>query len=66
LFFLVANPLKKSERVLTTPIVFLLVVFFCGVVVPPQGLPTVWREWMYWFTPFHCLLQAFLGAAIHD
>merc|ERR1712098_27733 len=25
-----------------------------------------WRSWMYWLTPFHYLLEAFLGAAIHD
>ncbi|KAF4336765.1 ATP-binding protein multidrug cassette transport [Fusarium beomiforme] len=51
---------------LLVPIFFLFVVSFCGVVVPPQGLPTFWREWMYWLTPFHYLLEAFLGAAIHD
>lgn len=48
------------------PIFFLFVVSFCGVVVPPQQLPAFWREWMYWLTPFHYLLEAFLGAAIHD
>ncbi|KAF9771709.1 hypothetical protein IL306_010636 [Fusarium sp. DS 682] len=51
---------------LLVPVFFLFVVSFCGVVVPPQGLPTFWREWMYWLTPFHYLLEAFLGAAIHD
>jgi ATP-binding cassette subfamily G (WHITE) protein 2 (SNQ2) len=51
---------------LLVPIFFLFVVSFCGVVVPPQGLPTFWREWMYWLTPFHYLLEAFLAAVIHD
>lgn len=51
---------------LLVPIFFLFVVSFCGVVVPPQQLPTFWREWMYWLTPFHYLLEAFLGVAIHD
>ncbi|KAF4980544.1 hypothetical protein FZEAL_3479 [Fusarium zealandicum] len=51
---------------LLVPIFFLFVVSFCGVVVPPAGLPTFWREWMYWLTPFHYLLEAFLGVAIHD
>ncbi|KAH7126162.1 ABC-2 type transporter-domain-containing protein [Dactylonectria macrodidyma] len=51
---------------LLVPIFFLFVVSFCGVVVPPQGLPTFWREWMYWLTPFHYLLEALLGVAIHD
>ncbi|KAM5363246.1 hypothetical protein ACJZ2D_012137 [Fusarium nematophilum] len=50
---------------LLVPVFFLFVVSFCGVVVPPAGLPTFWREWMYWLTPFHYLLEAFLGAAIH-
>ncbi|KAK7421621.1 ATP-binding cassette transporter snq2 [Neonectria punicea] len=48
------------------PIFFLFVVSFCGVVVPPASLPTFWRKWMYWLSPFHYLLEAFLGAAIHD
>ncbi|KAF9880246.1 ABC-2 type transporter [Colletotrichum karsti] len=51
---------------LLVPIFFLFVVSFCGVVVPPMQLPTFWRSWMYWLTPFHYLLEAFLGAAIHD
>ncbi|KAJ4200850.1 ATP-binding cassette transporter snq2 [Fusarium solani] len=51
---------------LLVPIFFLFVVSFCGVVVPPAGLPAFWRDWMYWLTPFHYLLEAFLGAAIHD
>ncbi|CEI61328.1 Brefeldin A resistance protein [Fusarium venenatum] len=51
---------------LLVPIFFLFVVSFCGVVVPPEGLPTFWREWMYWLTPFHYLLEAFLAAVIHN
>lgn len=51
---------------LLVPIFFLFVVSFCGVVVPPMQLPTFWREWMYWLSPFHYLLEGFLGAAIHD
>lgn len=51
---------------LLVPIFFLFVVSFCGVVVPPLQLPTFWREWMYWLSPFHYLLEAWLGAAIHD
>ncbi|KAI0009296.1 ABC-2 type transporter [Xylariaceae sp. FL0662B] len=50
---------------LLVPIFFLFVVSFCGVVVPPAQLPTFWRRWMYWLTPFHYLLEAFLGNAIH-
>lgn len=51
---------------LLVPVFFLFVVSFCGVVVPPMTLPTFWREWMYWLTPFHYLLEGFLGVAIHD
>ncbi|KDN70652.1 putative ABC-2 type transporter [Colletotrichum sublineola] len=51
---------------LLVPIFFLFVVSFCGVVVPPMQLPTFWRDWMYWLTPFHYLLEAFLGVVIHD
>ncbi|KAL7929751.1 ABC-2 type transporter domain-containing protein [Trichoderma chlorosporum] len=51
---------------LLVPVFFLFVVSFCGVVVPPRQLPTFWRSWMYWLSPFHYLLEAFLGAAIHD
>lgn len=51
---------------LLVPLFFLFVVSFCGVVVPAAQLPTFWREWMYWLTPFHYLLEAFLAVAIHD
>jgi len=51
---------------LLVPLFFLFVVSFCGVIVPAMQLPTFWREWMYWLSPFHYLLEAFLGAAIHD
>ncbi|GAO19307.1 uncharacterized protein UV8b_05188 [Ustilaginoidea virens] len=51
---------------LLVPVFFLFVVSFCGVVVPPAQLPTFWRSWMYWLSPFHYLLEALLGAAIHD
>ncbi|KAG5975551.1 hypothetical protein E4U56_003494 [Claviceps arundinis] len=51
---------------LLVPLFFLFVVSFCGVVVPPQQIPTFWREWMYWLSPFHYLLEGFLGVAIHD
>lgn len=51
---------------LLVPVFFLFVVSFCGVVVPPAQLPTFWRSWMYWLSPFHYLMEPFLGAAIHD
>ncbi|KAI9167899.1 ABC multidrug transporter atrF [Paramyrothecium foliicola] len=51
---------------LLVPLFFLFVVSFCGVVVPPQQLPTFWRSWMYWLSPFHYLVEGFLGAVIHD
>ncbi|OAL35003.1 hypothetical protein AYO20_05718 [Fonsecaea nubica] len=51
---------------LLVPVFFLFVVSFCGVVVPPQQLPEFWRSWMYWLTPFHYLLEAMLGAIIHN
>ena len=51
---------------LLVPLFFLFVVSFCGVVVPPSQLPTFWRHWMYWVTPFHYLMEAFLATAIHN
>ncbi|KAL6901095.1 pleiotropic drug resistance protein [Trichoderma evansii] len=51
---------------LLVPVFFLFVVSFCGVVVPPAQLPTFWRSWMYWLSPFHYLMEPFLGAAIHN
>lgn len=51
---------------LLVPVFFLFVVSFCGVVVPAAELPHFWHSWMYWLTPFHYLLEAFLAVAIHD
>ena len=47
------------------PIFFLFVVSFCGVVVPFAALPTFWRSWMYYLTPFRYLLEGLLGAAVN-
>ncbi|XXG97717.1 Flocculation suppression protein [Hypoxylon texense] len=51
---------------LFVPLFFLFVVSFCGVVVPASQLPYFWHSWMYWLTPFHYLLEAFLATAIHE
>ena len=51
---------------LLVPLFFLFVVSFCGVVAPYDSLPTFWRSWMYWLTPFNYLLSGFLGVATHD
>ncbi|PNY24380.1 Brefeldin A resistance protein [Tolypocladium capitatum] len=51
---------------LLVPLFFIFIVSFCGVVVPPMQLSTFWRSWMYWLSPFHYLIEALLGAIIHD
>ncbi|KAK6955362.1 hypothetical protein Daesc_002997 [Daldinia eschscholtzii] len=51
---------------LFVPLFFLFVVAFCGVAVPPESLPYFWKSWMYPLTPFHYLMEAFVGVAIHD
>jgi ABC-type multidrug transport system permease subunit len=51
---------------LLIPCFFTFIVAFCGVVVPYVALPTFWRSWMYWLTPFHYLLEAFLGVLVHQ
>lgn len=50
---------------LLVPCFFTFIVAFCGVVVPYMALPTFWRSWMYWLTPFHYLLEGFLGVVVH-
>jgi len=51
---------------LLVPVLFLFIVAFCGAIAPYAALPTFWRSWMYWLTPFHYLLEGLLGAAVHD
>lgn len=48
---------------LLVPAFFTFVISFCGVVVPYASIPHFWRTWMYWFTPFHYLLEGLLGVA---
>ncbi|ROW15604.1 hypothetical protein VPNG_02208 [Cytospora leucostoma] len=40
--------------------------FLCVLLFELYYLPYFWRSWMYWLTPFHYLLEAFLAVAIHD
>jgi ATP-binding cassette subfamily G (WHITE) protein 2 (SNQ2) len=51
---------------LLVPVFFTFVVSFCGVVVPYQAMPSFWRSWMYWVTPFHYLLESALGLVTHN
>ena len=51
---------------LLVPLFFTFVVSFSGVVVPYAALPEFWREWMYWLTPFHYLMEALLSLVTHD
>ncbi|KAE8392144.1 ABC-2 type transporter-domain-containing protein [Aspergillus alliaceus] len=51
---------------LLVPCFFIFVVSFCGVVVPYRALIPFWRSWMYWLTPFHYLLEGFLGVVTHN
>ena len=48
------------------PTFFTFVVAFCGVVVPYAALPRFWQSWMYWLTPFHYLLEGFLGVVTYN
>ncbi|KAF2667759.1 hypothetical protein BT63DRAFT_447490 [Microthyrium microscopicum] len=51
---------------LLVPVFFTFIVSFCGVVVPYPALPTFWRSWMYWVTPFKWLLEAMLSLVVHN
>ncbi|KAL5339404.1 ABC-2 type transporter-domain-containing protein [Aspergillus crustosus] len=51
---------------LLIPCFFTFIVAFCGVVVPYMAIPTFWQSWMYWLTPFHYLLEGFLGVLVHN
>ncbi|THX93928.1 ABC drug exporter AtrF [Aureobasidium pullulans] len=57
-----ANELLAS---LLVPMFFLFVVSFCGVVVPYVALPTFWKAWMYWLSPFKYLLEGLLALVTH-
>ena len=51
---------------LLVPTFFTFIVAFCGVVVPYVALPHFWQSWMYWLTPFHYLLEGFVGVVTHN
>ncbi|KAJ6151902.1 hypothetical protein N7497_006221 [Penicillium chrysogenum] len=51
---------------LLVPTFFTFIASFCGVVVPYPALPHFWQSWMYWLTPFHYLLEGFVGVITHD
>ncbi|KAF3904035.1 hypothetical protein AA313_de0207927 [Arthrobotrys entomopaga] len=48
------------------PVFFIFVISYAGIVVPYAGLPTFWRSWMYFLTPFRYLLEGFLGVLTHN
>ncbi|OLL21759.1 Brefeldin A resistance protein [Neolecta irregularis DAH-3] len=48
------------------PFLFSFIVGFCGVLSPPDQIPTFWRSWMYPLSPFHYLLEGILSSVIHN
>ncbi|KAJ5612583.1 CDR ABC transporter [Penicillium lagena] len=64
-FIAAASPNELFASLLV-PTFFTFVVAFCGVVVPFAALPHFWQSWMYWLTPFHYLLEGFLGVVTHN
>ncbi|KAL1845778.1 ATP-binding cassette transporter snq2 [Paecilomyces lecythidis] len=63
--FIAAMSPNELFASLLVPAFFTFVVAFCGVVVPYAALPHFWKSWMYWLTPFHYLLEGFLGVVTH-
>jgi len=51
---------------LLVPVFFIFIVSFCGVVVPYIAIPTFWRKWMYWVSPFTYIFEGWLGVLTHD
>ncbi|CAG8892652.1 unnamed protein product [Penicillium egyptiacum] len=51
---------------LLVPTFFTFIASFCGVVVPYIAMPHFWQSWMYWLTPFHYLLEGFVGVITHN
>ena len=43
---------------------FSFVVIFCGVVQPPDLLPSFWKAWMYLVSPFFWIMEGMLGNAV--
>ncbi|ORX95994.1 ABC transporter G family protein [Basidiobolus meristosporus CBS 931.73] len=39
---------------------------FSGLLMPPQGLPTFWRSWMYWIDPYHYFLEGLMVNELQD
>lgn len=64
--FIAAMAPNELFASLLVPAFFTFVVAFCGVVVPYAALPHFWKWWMYWLTPFHYILEGFLGVLTHN
>ncbi|KAL4735804.1 ABC-2 type transporter-domain-containing protein [Aspergillus similis] len=64
--FIAAMSPNELLASLLVPCFFTFIVAFCGVVVPYMAMPHFWQSWMYWLTPFHYLLEGFLGVLVHN
>ncbi|KAJ5550143.1 CDR ABC transporter [Penicillium sp. DV-2018c] len=64
--FIAAMAPNELFASLLVPTFFTFIAAFCGVVVPFAALPHFWQSWMYWLTPFHYLLEGFLGVITHN
>ncbi|KAL9099861.1 MAG: hypothetical protein Q9163_004697, partial [Psora crenata] len=45
---------------LVNPVIITILVSFCGVLVPYQGIQEFWRYWMYYVNPFNYLMGSIL------
>ncbi|KAJ5776430.1 uncharacterized protein N7511_001441 [Penicillium nucicola] len=64
--FIAAMAPNELFASLLVPCFFTFIAAFCGVVVPYAALPHFWQSWMYWLTPFHYLLEGFVGVITHN
>ncbi|GAM17381.1 hypothetical protein SAMD00019534_005560 [Acytostelium subglobosum LB1] len=39
------------------PLLMVFLILFCGVMAPPDDLPTFWRSWMYHLDPVHYFVE---------
>ncbi|KAL2054657.1 hypothetical protein ABVK25_004960 [Lepraria finkii] len=51
---------------LVNPVIITILVSFCGVLVPYQGIQEFWRYWIYYLDPFNYLMGSILTFTVFD
>ncbi|KAI9362223.1 ABC-2 type transporter-domain-containing protein [Pilaira anomala] len=56
-FVIAAVSESPTMAALINPLIFSILILFCGLMQPVKAMPKFWSSWIYWLDPFHYYIE---------